>query len=184
MSSSTLSGNSICDAASGRGQVQSAAGKRAGGDRQRAQRLAGECVVAPRKLGAALLAERDRLAVLPEIGSVRQQNSGAPLTKTRNSSGFSRSRWTVVWRLRSDVNGISAMRGKLRQLVLGHADFARGDDQRAFGRVALHAPAPSLLVSAASLASAAARKRLRDALANDGDPRAAAPLMVKVALGM
>ena len=61
------------------------------------------------------------------------------MTKTRNVSGFSRSRWTVVWRLRSDVNGTSAMRGNC---VLGHAELARGDDQSALGRVALHAPAP------------------------------------------
>ena len=31
---------------------------------------------------------------------------------------------------------------ELRQRVLGHAELARGDDQSALGRVALHAPAP------------------------------------------
>ena len=78
-----------------------------------------------------------------DIAAFREQDLRRALDEDAQLVRASRDRrWTVVWRLRSEVKGISAMRGKRASSASVDAELARRDDQRAFGRVALHAPAP------------------------------------------
>ena len=56
-----------------------------------------------------------------------------------------------------------------REVGLGHAELARRDHQGAFGRIALHAPAASsLLTSAAVVGERRRPQRSRDRLADAG----------------
>ena len=112
------------------------------------------------------------------------RTSGAPFTKTRKTPGLSGSRCTVVWRLRSEVKGISAMRGKR----------ANSDSPMPNLRAAtISAPSvgspctrqrSSLCVSAASLASAAARSTCATASRAGEASVSGAPSMVKSPSGM
>ena len=99
-------------------------------------------VIAPRKLGAAILAQWDDLTVLPEIAGFRQQDVGGPFDEDPQCLGVLAIEMDggVALALRRERDFGDAR--KLRQRVLGHAELARGDDQRTFRGVALHAPAP------------------------------------------
>ena len=112
----------------------------AGGDGQRAQRLLGEPFVALQEVGASFFRERDGLAVLPKEAALRQQHLRRALDEDAQVVG--------IFAVDMD-RGVTLALGRERDfgdarkpLQLGgvDAELARGDDQRAFGRVALHHP--------------------------------------------
>ena len=61
---------------------------RARRDGQHAQRLAGERIVASRKLGAAVLVKRDHLAVRQQVTGFREQNLGRALDEDAQFAGL------------------------------------------------------------------------------------------------
>ena len=88
-----LSGNSICDAASGRGpSPRAAAGKVRVAIASVRSAWPASASLRRRKLGAAILAQGDNLAVVPEMAGFRQQNIGRPFDEDAQLAGFSRSR--------------------------------------------------------------------------------------------
>ena len=140
-----LSGSSILTALRGRGlRVDAKRGGRhgAGGDCQRAQRLAGERLVALQQVRASVVGQRNGLAVLPDIAALRRAGFGRTLDENVQLA-----RLVAI-----EMDGGMALafggEGDFRnariplQLRFGHAELARRHDQRAFGRVALHRPAP------------------------------------------
>ena len=110
-------------------------------DRQRAQRLARERFVAPQEFGAALLAQRHDLAVLEQEAALGQQDFGRALDENAQLGGVVAVAMHGRVPLALGREGDFRDARKARQLRLGNAELARGDHQRALGRVALHAPA-------------------------------------------
>ena len=184
-----LSGSSIVDVPVGGGlRIEAERGRRHGArrDRQRAQRLAGERVVAPRELRAALLAERRRPCRPPTgSGTCASRTSGAPLTKTRSSPGLSRIEMDGGVALALGGEGDFGDARKARQLGLGDAELARRDDQRAFGRIALHAPALLAVHERRVVGERRRAQRLRRPRRERGDASASgAPSTVNSPSGM
>ena len=115
--------------------------QRAGRDRERAQRLRGERVVAPGQLGALGVAERDDLAVLPQVAAVREQDLGRALHEHAQLARMVAVAMDRGVALALGGEGDLGDAREARELGFGDAELACRDDQRAFGRVALHAPA-------------------------------------------
>ena len=93
------------------------------------------------ELGAALLVERDGLAVLPEIAALREQDFRRTLDEDAQLAGVVGIEMDGGVALALGGEGDFRDAREARQLGFADAELARRDDQRAFGRVALHLPA-------------------------------------------
>ena len=137
-----------------------AAGTRARGDRERAQ--------APGSASASLRRDqfgaRRRRSARPacrrrhDIAALREQDLRRALDEDAAASpGWPDRRARVVWRLRSEVNGISAMRGTRASSCSVRPNLRAATISAPSVGSPCTFQRPSLLVSAASLTSAAAR---------------------------
>ncbi len=135
------------------------------GDGERAQRLLGEPFVALQKVGASFFRERDGLAVLPKEAALRQQHLRRALDEDAQVVG--------VFAVDMDRGVTLALGGegdfgetrKPLQLAGVDAELARGDDQRAFGGVALHHPPALALHQRRVIGERCGSQQFRDGVA-------------------
>ena len=117
-------------------------GERAEGDAERAQRLAGQLLVDGRISARRASVSGRASSPTSSCEQRASSTSGAPLVNTSSRSWRSASLCTVLISLRSEENGTSPTTREARVERLGlQPGLARRDDQRAFGRIALHRPA-------------------------------------------
>ena len=123
-------------------------GSVARGNAQRAQRLAGELFVRLQNLARGAASVNGRLSSPTSSCEQRASStSGAPLVKTSSSLlslgiGVNRAHQLALGRERDFSDALEA---RVERLVV-QSGFARRDEERAFGRIALHRPAPVVLL--------------------------------------